>query len=196
RRLAAPARVRQLHAGGRAAGGPANAALRGARGPAAGACVVSRPARHLGDGAGDRVDRGVGAAGCSLPALGGSQEVVSAGGLWEVSVESVLAQNYCDVGGLGRCVAEGAIADLLRRYVVKSAPAENGLSKFPHVPDPEGLRREFLAAARSDPGIAAADALMCSEPPFFCALFLGLGKPIVGYIGNPFGAYLKPGGPQ
>ncbi|CAK0804240.1 unnamed protein product, partial [Prorocentrum cordatum] len=123
-------------------------------------------------------------------------EVVSAGGLWEVSVESVLAQNYCDVGGLGRCVAEGAIADLLRRYVVKSAPAENGLSKFPHVPDPEGLRREFLAAARSDPGIAAADALMCSEPPFFCALFLGLGKPIVGYIGNPFGAYLKPGGPQ
>ncbi|CAK0804241.1 unnamed protein product, partial [Prorocentrum cordatum] len=113
-----------------------------------------------------------------------------------VSVESVLAQNYCDVGGLGRCVAEGAIADLLRRYVVKSAPAENGLSKFPHVPDPEGLRREFLAAARSDPGIAAADALMCSEPPFFCALFLGLGKPIVGYIGNPFGAYLKPGGPQ
>ncbi|CAK0804236.1 unnamed protein product, partial [Prorocentrum cordatum] len=72
-------------------------------------------------------------------------EVVSAGGLWEVSVESVLAQNYCDVGGLGRCVAEGAIADLLRRYVVKSAPAENGLSKFPHVPDPEGLRQSLKA---------------------------------------------------
>jgi len=64
------------------------------------------------------------------------------------------------------------------------------------VPDPESLEREFHVIAHSDLGIQGADILMCSEPPFFCALLSGLGKPVFGYIGNPFGAYLRPGRPQ
>ncbi|CAE8595634.1 unnamed protein product, partial [Polarella glacialis] len=113
---------------------------------------------------------------------------------FQVTVESVLAQNYCNA--VGRCTTNTAIADLLNRHVVKSAIAMNGINKFPHVPDPLGLQREFLAVARADEGIREADVLMCSEPPFFCLLFLELDKPIFGYFGNPFGAYLEPGGPQ
>merc|ERR1712232_639236 len=64
------------------------------------------------------------------------------------------------------------------------------------VPDPETLNRDFKKLAQGDPGFMRADVLMCSEPPFLCLLFLGFGKPVFGYIGNPFGAYLLPGKPQ
>merc|ERR1712151_1149329 len=58
------------------------------------------------------------------------------------------------------------------------------------------MEQEFRKLAQSDPGFASADVLMCSEPPFFCLFFIGFGKPVFGYIGNPFGAYLLPGEPQ
>lgn len=122
-------------------------------------------------------------------------DILSAVGSFDVSVESVLAQNYCNVGGIGRCTTH-ALGDVLNAHIIKSAPALNRVNKFPHVPDPEALARDFIALARADPGVQQADVLMCSEPPFFCNLFPSLGKPIFGYIGNPFGAYLLPGAPQ
>jgi len=79
---------------------------------------------------------------------------------------------------------------------VKSAPAKNRLNKFPHVPDPDSLEQRFLSIAQTDPDVTHADILLCSEPPFFCLMFLKLRKPMFGYIGNPFGAYLLPGQAQ
>lgn len=118
-------------------------------------------------------------------------DVLSQSGLWDISVENVLAINYCNVGNLGRCTTHGPISDLLKQHVVKSAPAMNRINKFPHVLDPEGFSRKFLILARTDDNIAKADILMCSEPPFFCSVLAFIGKPVFGYWGNPFGAYLR-----
>lgn len=123
-------------------------------------------------------------------------DVISAGSPWDITVESVFMSNYCNVGGLGRCTTHGRLSDLMKRHVIKSAPAVNGVNKFPHIPDPDGLRRDFLELALGDAGIQAADILLCSEPAFFCTMFPTLGKPIFAYIGNPFGAYLLPSEPQ
>merc|ERR1712019_188352 len=72
----------------------------------------------------------------------------------------------------------------------------NTINKFPHVPDPDALARELLEVATNDPSVVSADMLLCSEPPFFCRVFAALGKPVMGYFANPFGAYLLPGAPQ
>ncbi|CAJ1405204.1 unnamed protein product [Effrenium voratum] len=117
-------------------------------------------------------------------------------GSWEISVEMVLARNYCNLGEMGRCTQNAAFAELLTKHVIPRAPALNKLNKFPHVAEADQLEREFRAIAEVDEGVRKADVLMCSEPPFFCQMFLGMGKTIFGYIGNPFGAYLLPGQPQ
>jgi len=113
---------------------------------------------------------------------------------WRINVELVLAENYCN--RMGRCTKNLALADLLKRHVRPRDLAMNGLNRFPHVPDVQQLQLEFQEIAEVDEGIHSADLLMCTEPPFFCQMFRGLGKPILGYFGNPFGAYLLPGVPQ
>eukprot|EP00434_Breviolum_minutum_P035485 symbB.v1.2.031413.t1/scaffold3643.1/size52769/5 len=113
---------------------------------------------------------------------------------WRINVELVLAENYCN--RMGRCTKNLALADLLKRHVRPRDLAMNGLNRFPHVPDVQQLQLEFQEIAQADEGIHSADLLMCTEPPFFCQMFRGLGKPILGYFGNPFGAYLLPGVPQ
>ncbi|CAK9103654.1 Uncharacterized protein SCF082_LOCUS48408 [Durusdinium trenchii] len=106
----------------------------------------------------------------------------------------VLARNYCNL--LGRCTENLPLVELLKRHLLPSALALNELNKFPHFSAAETLEKEFQSLAQVESGIRRAHILMCSEPPFFCQMFRGLGKPIFGYIGNPFGAYLRPGHPQ
>lgn len=91
---------------------------------------------------------------------------------WKITVEMVLAENYCNL--LGRCTKNLALAELLQRHVRTKAMAMNELNRFPHVPEPQQLQLEFQEIAEVDAGIRSADILMCSEPPFFCKMFLGL----------------------
>ncbi|CAK9022818.1 unnamed protein product [Durusdinium trenchii] len=121
------------------------------------------------------------------------REILAASG-WRISVEMVLARNYCNL--LGRCTENLPLVELLKRHLLPSALALNELNKFPHFSAAETLEKEFQSLAQVESGIRRAHILMCSEPPFFCQMFRGLGKPIFGYIGNPFGAYLRPGHPQ
>ncbi|CAE7241959.1 unnamed protein product [Symbiodinium natans] len=87
------------------------------------------------------------------------------------------------------CVDGGLVNQLLQRHL---STVEDSLGRFPLVPSLEHFRRDFddmlVAATHSE--LHRADVLLCGEPAFICALLAELNKTVVGYVGNPLGAYL------
>eukprot|EP00928_Gymnodinium_smaydae_P037304 TRINITY_DN2591_c1_g1_i1.p1 TRINITY_DN2591_c1_g1~~TRINITY_DN2591_c1_g1_i1.p1 ORF type:complete len:718 (+),score=120.92 TRINITY_DN2591_c1_g1_i1:48-2201(+) len=104
----------------------------------------------------------------------------------EVMLASTVKQEL--VNKVVRCTQAEALEDLFARSV---GTINDGLGRFPLVQDYASFQSEFLRFTAFDPEIAEAHALLCGEPAFLCVLLHSLRQhPVIGYLGNPLGAYL------
>ncbi|OLP85311.1 hypothetical protein AK812_SmicGene33729 [Symbiodinium microadriaticum] len=83
------------------------------------------------------------------------------------------------------CVEGGLVNELLHRHL---GTLEDSLGHFPLLPSLENFRTDFEESNFASE--IQADVLLCGEPAFICLLFAELNRTVLGYVGNPLGAYL------
>ncbi|CAE7544288.1 unnamed protein product [Symbiodinium sp. CCMP2456] len=83
------------------------------------------------------------------------------------------------------CVEGGLVNEILQRHL---GTLEDSLGHFPLLPSLDNFRTDFEESNFASE--IQADVLLCGEPAFSCLLFAELNRTVLGYVGNPLGAYL------
>jgi len=74
-------------------------------------------------------------------------------------------------------------------HVFHLGTRQDGLGHFPLVENFQDFGEQFFQSASRF--AQESDLLLCGEPAFLCWLLFEWQKPVIGYLGNPLGAYLN-----
>ncbi|CAE7780868.1 unnamed protein product [Symbiodinium sp. CCMP2592] len=102
------------------------------------------------------------------------------------TLEATLCVRGCaaELAGV-TCVEGGLVNEILQRHL---GSLEDSLGHFPLLPSLENFRTDFEESDFASK--IQADVLVCGEPAFICLLLAELNRTVLGYVGNPLGAYL------
>ncbi|CAL1173796.1 unnamed protein product [Cladocopium goreaui] len=100
----------------------------------------------------------------------------------EVVMMTMLSTSHCTDAENVSLVCDDEMQDMFHQLGTR----EDGLGHFPVVENFHEFVGNFLHRAKD---FLQSDLLLCGEPAFLCWLLYEY-KPVVGYLGNPLGAYL------
>eukprot|EP00435_Cladocopium_sp_Y103_P051616 s192_g16.t1 len=100
----------------------------------------------------------------------------------EVVMATTLSTSHCTAAAVSHLTCDDEMWEMFHQLGTR----EDGLGHFPLVENFQEFSGNFLHHAKD---FLQSDLLLCGEPAFLCWLLYEY-KPVIGYLGNPLGAYL------